>query len=149
MKIKVLRSDNGGEYTSKKFEGFCEAGIKRELTVPYNPQHNGVAERKNRFMTKTYRYFFGKKHAILLMFLVAAGGINLRDNLSYRRSCQDVKGKPLKELKKPQNIYIAPEMKVDLPEKDKVNIFSRKDRSAPLEKFTGQISINKGGALLI
>jgi transposase InsO family protein len=48
-KIKVLRSDNGGEYTSKEFEGFCkEAGIKRELIVPYNPQQNGVAERKNR-----------------------------------------------------------------------------------------------------
>jgi hypothetical protein len=36
-----------------------------------------------------------------------------------------------------------------MPEKDKVNIFSKKDRSAPLEKFIGQISINKGGALLI
>jgi transposase InsO family protein len=48
-KIKVLRLDNGGEYTSKEFKGFCkEGGIKRELIVPYNPQHNGVAERKNR-----------------------------------------------------------------------------------------------------
>jgi transposase InsO family protein len=44
-KIKVLRSDNGGEYTSKEFESFYkEAGIKRELIVPYNPQQNGVAE---------------------------------------------------------------------------------------------------------
>jgi transposase InsO family protein len=35
-KFKVVRSDNGGEYTSKEFEGFCkEAGIKREMTVSY------------------------------------------------------------------------------------------------------------------
>jgi transposase InsO family protein len=48
-KIKVLRSDNGGEYTSKGFSYFCiEARIKREYAVPYNPQQNGVAERKNR-----------------------------------------------------------------------------------------------------
>jgi transposase InsO family protein len=48
-KIKVLRSDNGGEYTSTKFAEFCiKQGIRRQLTVPYNPQQNGVAERKNR-----------------------------------------------------------------------------------------------------
>jgi transposase InsO family protein len=48
-KIKILRSDNGGEYTSKEFVNFCkDVGIKRELTNPYNPQQNGVVERKNR-----------------------------------------------------------------------------------------------------
>jgi transposase InsO family protein len=48
-KIKILRLDNGGEYTSKEFNSFCiEAGIKSEFTVPYNPQQNGVAERKNK-----------------------------------------------------------------------------------------------------
>ena len=32
----------------KEFETFCkEEGIKRELTTPYNPQHNGVVETKN------------------------------------------------------------------------------------------------------
>ena len=46
--VKKLRSDNGGEYTSKEFEAFCKEGIKSELTTPYNPQQNGVAERKNR-----------------------------------------------------------------------------------------------------
>jgi transposase InsO family protein len=43
-KIEVLRLNNGGEYTSKKFNSFCiELGIKREFTVPYKPQQNGVA----------------------------------------------------------------------------------------------------------
>lgn len=37
-KIKTLRSDNGGEYTSNAFKDFCtEEGIKKELIVLYNP----------------------------------------------------------------------------------------------------------------
>jgi transposase InsO family protein len=48
-RIRVLRLDNGGEYTSNEFVEYCVAeGIKKELTVPYNLQQNGVAERKNR-----------------------------------------------------------------------------------------------------
>ena len=48
-KIKTIRSDNGGEFTLNEFKELCkEAGIKRELSTPYNPQQNGVAERKNR-----------------------------------------------------------------------------------------------------
>ena len=38
-KIKILRSYNGGEFTSNEFKDFCkEVGIKRELTTPYNPK---------------------------------------------------------------------------------------------------------------
>jgi transposase InsO family protein len=38
-KIKVLWSDNGGEYASTKFVDFCsQEGIKRQMIVPYNPQ---------------------------------------------------------------------------------------------------------------
>jgi transposase InsO family protein len=52
-KIKVLISDNGGEYTSKDFNNFCiEVGIKRVYTVPYNPQQNGVAEKNNKTIIK-------------------------------------------------------------------------------------------------
>jgi transposase InsO family protein len=37
--LKMLRSDNGGEYTSRKFEGYLvEKEIKHQLTMPYTPQ---------------------------------------------------------------------------------------------------------------
>lgn len=38
-KMQVIRSDNGMEYTSEKFNKFCEdAGIEHQLTTPYTPQ---------------------------------------------------------------------------------------------------------------
>lgn len=55
-KIKRLRSDGGGEYTSREFNKFCqECGIERQVTVPYSPQQNGVAERKNRSLMEMAR----------------------------------------------------------------------------------------------
>ena len=47
--IKALRTDRGREYLSDKFKNLCdEKGIVRQLTIPYTPQQNGVAERRNR-----------------------------------------------------------------------------------------------------
>ena len=51
-KIKRLHDYRGGEYISNEFSQFCaEHGIIREVTPPYSPQSNGVAERKNRTLT--------------------------------------------------------------------------------------------------
>ena len=48
-KLKVLRSDNGGEYVKYDFIQYCvDAGIHMQHSIPYTPQQNGVAERKNR-----------------------------------------------------------------------------------------------------
>ncbi|WJZ90328.1 hypothetical protein VitviT2T_009480 [Vitis vinifera] len=47
-KIKVLRSDRGGEYESPFVDICAQHGIIHETTAPYSPQSNGVAERKNR-----------------------------------------------------------------------------------------------------
>jgi transposase InsO family protein len=47
--ICCLRTDRGGEFNSLDFRKYCEDnGIKRQLTAAYTPQHNGIAERKNR-----------------------------------------------------------------------------------------------------
>lgn len=39
QQIKVLRSDRGGEYDSKKFHDYCKQhGIRRQFTTRYTPQ---------------------------------------------------------------------------------------------------------------
>ena len=55
-KIKVFRTDRGGEFTSNEFKEYCEgAGIERHYTTPYTPQQNGVVERRNRTVVEMGR----------------------------------------------------------------------------------------------
>nr|KYP45621.1 Retrovirus-related Pol polyprotein from transposon TNT 1-94 [Cajanus cajan] len=63
FKIQILRSDNGTEYTSKKFNQFCEdSGIEHQLTAPYTPQQNGVSERRNRYILEMTRCMLYEKN---------------------------------------------------------------------------------------
>ncbi|XP_039115486.1 uncharacterized protein LOC120250711 [Dioscorea cayenensis subsp. rotundata] len=55
-KLKVVRSDCGGEFTSAEFQNYCDdRGIKKEYTAPYTPQQNGVVEHKNRTVVEMAR----------------------------------------------------------------------------------------------
>ena len=55
-KIKVLRTDNCGEYKSDPFQEICQkCGIIRHFTVRKTPQQNGVSERMNRTLVKKVR----------------------------------------------------------------------------------------------
>ena len=55
-KLKAIRTDNGGEFTSKESEAhLTEEGVHHELTVPKNPEQNGVVERMNRTLVETAR----------------------------------------------------------------------------------------------
>lgn len=54
--IKVLRSDNGGEYCSNNFDEYLkQKGITRQLTVSNNPGQNGLAERMNHTLVESVR----------------------------------------------------------------------------------------------
>lgn len=56
MKIKCLRSDNGGEFTSSEFDMYCaNKGIRRQLSTARTPQQNGVVERKNKTVIEMTR----------------------------------------------------------------------------------------------
>ena len=54
--IKILRSDQGGEYTSGAFDTYCKKNeIVQHFTVSSTPQQNDVAERKNRTLVECAR----------------------------------------------------------------------------------------------
>lgn len=55
-KIKILQSDNGGEYCNREMDKFLsKSGIQRRLTAPHTPQQNGTAERMNRTLVEMAR----------------------------------------------------------------------------------------------
>lgn len=56
MKVKIVRSDNGGEYTGTQFKTHLKGlGVLHQRTTPYTPQQNGVAERFNRTLIEMVR----------------------------------------------------------------------------------------------
>uniref|UniRef100_T1JFH6 Endonuclease n=1 Tax=Strigamia maritima TaxID=126957 RepID=T1JFH6_STRMM len=55
-KIKAIRTDRGGEFTSSEFEQFLTSlGVSIQITNAYSPEMNGVAERVNRTVLNSIR----------------------------------------------------------------------------------------------
>jgi transposase InsO family protein len=47
-KLRVLRTDNGGEFTVAEFTSYCtDEGVQRHYSTSYSPQQNGVVEQRN------------------------------------------------------------------------------------------------------
>lgn len=63
-KLRTLRTDGGGgKFTVGHFQEYCvDLGVRRELTVPYSPQQNGVVERRNQSSVGTARSMLKAKH---------------------------------------------------------------------------------------
>ncbi|KAI5323637.1 hypothetical protein L3X38_032709 [Prunus dulcis] len=62
FKVKCVRSDIGGEFTSSEFNKLCEdAGIQRQFSMAYTTQHNGVVERKNRTVVEMAKAMLHEK----------------------------------------------------------------------------------------
>ena len=55
-KVKRIRSDNGTEFKNHALNVFClSKSIQHHFSAPYEPQQNGVAERKNRTLIEAAR----------------------------------------------------------------------------------------------
>ena len=62
-RIRCLRTDNGGEYTSAEFFYFLrECRVGHQFTCANTPQQNGVAERKNRHLAEICRSMLHAKN---------------------------------------------------------------------------------------
>jgi transposase InsO family protein len=56
--VKMFRTDRGGEFLNANLnQYFSTQGIVHQLTAPYTPEQNGVAERYNRTLVETARTF--------------------------------------------------------------------------------------------
>ena len=56
QKVKMIKSDNGGEYKSRSLANYLLGhGISHNFAVPYTPQQNGTAERTNRIVIEKAR----------------------------------------------------------------------------------------------
>ena len=56
LKVKCLRSDNGGEYDKSEFKAFCVVErIRLMRTVPGKARQNGIIERMNRILNERAR----------------------------------------------------------------------------------------------
>ncbi|KAI0509952.1 hypothetical protein KFK09_010552 [Dendrobium nobile] len=55
-KIKILRTDGGAEFVNLNFKNYLRSqGILHQLSCPYTPEQNGLAERKHRHIIETTR----------------------------------------------------------------------------------------------
>jgi hypothetical protein len=47
-KLRVLHTDNGGEFMAAEFASYCaDERVQRYYSASYNPQHNDIIERRN------------------------------------------------------------------------------------------------------
>ena len=61
-KIQSLIYNNLGEYIKSEFLQICaNKGIQIQHSIPYTPQQNGVAERKNRALKEMTTYMMEAK----------------------------------------------------------------------------------------
>jgi transposase InsO family protein len=71
--LRVLRTDNGGEFTVKEFTAYYgNEGIQRHFSSPYTPQQNCVVECQNQTVLGTARALL-KERAMLAWFWGGGG----------------------------------------------------------------------------
>src|ERR1044072_2860944 len=108
-KIVRVRSDHGGEFENKDFEGLFDAnGISHDFSCPRTPQQNGVVERKNRTLQEMARTMIQETNIAKHFW---AEAVNTACYIQNRISIRPILNKTPYELwknKKPNISYFHP-----------------------------------------
>jgi hypothetical protein len=89
--IQRLTTDNGGEYVNKNFTSYCTTqGIQMQHTVPYTPQENGVAERKNHTLKEMANCMIQSKGLSLLYWAEAINCANYIVNHTPTKALKNI-----------------------------------------------------------
>ncbi|CAI7840395.1 unnamed protein product [Closterium sp. NIES-53] len=101
--VLILHSDRGGEFLGKQFTNFVNGkGIIHDLTCPYTPQQNGMAEREMRTVVEsvqTMLVLMGVQHHWLHLALRQA--VRVRNYLERSRLQSETMPYQLLTRKKP------------------------------------------------
>jgi IS30 family transposase len=91
--------------TSEEFKEYCkEAEIKRELSIPYNPQQNGVVERKNQTIMEVMKAMIHDQDLPMHMWEEVAKTVVYVHNRSPHK---------ILENKTPEEMFSGEKMKVN------------------------------------
>jgi hypothetical protein len=89
--IQRLRTDNGGEYVNNNFTSYCTTqGIQIQHTVPYTPQQNGIAERKNHTLKEMANCMIQSKGLSLKYWVEAINCANYIVNCTPTKALKNI-----------------------------------------------------------
>ncbi len=82
--VRHLRSDNGGEYTSKVFKAFCTLhSITQQFTPPNTPRSNSISERFNRVLIERARPALDSAHLPKFLWAAAMSAVTYLYNIDH------------------------------------------------------------------
>src|SRR5271168_4193245 len=91
-KLKKLRVDGGGEFINKEFKKYLlDSGIQLDVTTPYSPSQNGIAERLNRTLVEHARAMLHAHNLPYFLWTEAVAYATYLKNRSPTRAIKDFK----------------------------------------------------------
>jgi transposase InsO family protein len=85
-----MRTDHGGEFSSRTFEEFCaDNGLQCHFSAPYSPQQNGVVECRNQTVVTMASSIMKAHNVPNWLWEEAVTTVVYLLNRSYTRSVDD------------------------------------------------------------